>query len=264
MLCPYLAPSPLIFGTNTAGSAWAVTNNVEVTWTSYIKATNQEPALHPPLQLAAIAWDLNRAVSQRPTLDVIIMASPTSPGPASGRSPGPLRGQRGASGRDASSPGPTTATSIPHTLWSLQVPLHITHSAPSARPPFIVSAPRLSYLALLLPRLTAYFGAACSSFHHEEVQLRNLPLGLLADLYQPEALPWRLVVGDGPEWDIGDTFLNGAKEADFVRNNNAQQIMSLSKADTTALWNAVQDSECPPSVIGLVWTLIAIACDHCE
>lgn len=107
----------------------------------------------------------------------------------------------------------------------------------------MISVPRFSYLALLLPRLTAYFGTACSSFHHEEVQLRNLPVGLLVDLYQPASLPWRLVVGDGPEWDIGDTFLNGAKEADFVRNSNAQQIMSLSKADTTALWNAVQDSK---------------------
>jgi autophagy-related protein 5 len=129
-------------------------------------------------------------------------------------------------------------------LWSLEVPLCITHlTETSSRPPFVVSVPRFSYLALLLPRLTAYFGSPCSSFHHEEVQLRNLPVGLLVDLYQPPVLPWRLVVGDGPEWDIGDTFLNGAKEADFVRNNNAQQIMSLSKADTTALWNAVQDSK---------------------
>lgn len=63
------------------------------------------------------------------------------------------------------------------------------------------------------------------------------------DLYAPASLPWRLVLGDGPEWDIGDTFLNGAKEADFVRNGNAKQIMSLSKGDTEALWNAVVDSK---------------------
>jgi hypothetical protein len=31
-------------------------------------------------------------------------------------------------------------------------------------------------------------------------------------------------------------------QADFVRNGNAQQIMSLSKEHTTALWNAVRDS----------------------
>lgn len=151
---------------------------------------------------------------------------------------------------DSPSPGPTTSSTLPRTLWSLEVPLHISHPSDTSRPPFVVSVPRFSYLALLLPRLTAYFGTPCSSFHHEEVQLRNLPVGLLVDLYQPAALPWRLVVGDGPEWDIGDTFLNGAKEADFVRNNNAQQIMSLSKADTTALWNAVQDSKYLRSISG--------------
>ena len=88
--------------------------------------------------------------------------------------------------------------------------------------------------------------------------MRNLPLGLLVDLYQPSTLPWKLVVGDGPEWDIGDTFLNGAKEADFVRNNNAQQIMGLSKADTTALWEGVVDSEYLPTMFpfGLVLVLV--------
>ncbi|KAH8900982.1 hypothetical protein GQ53DRAFT_740131 [Thozetella sp. PMI_491] len=131
--------------------------------------------------------------------------------------------------------------SIPQALWSLRVPLHITHSAqPNVH--FITSVPRFSYLAMLLPRLTAYFGAECSSFHHEEIELRNLAVGLLADLYQP-TLPWRLVVGDGPGWDIGDTFMNSAKEADFVRNGNAKQIMSLSKENTTALWNTVRDND---------------------
>ncbi|KAH6649693.1 autophagy protein Apg5-domain-containing protein [Chaetomium tenue] len=134
------------------------------------------------------------------------------------------------------------ATPLPQTLWSLQVPLHITHASKSTAP-FIVSVPRFSYLALLLPRLTAYYGLPCSSFHHEEIQLRNLAVGLLVDLYQPATLPWRLVVGDGPEWDIADTFTNSAKEADFVRNGNAKQIMSLSKEHSTALWHAVQDND---------------------
>ncbi|KAJ9156147.1 Autophagy protein 5 [Pleurostoma richardsiae] len=158
----------------------------------------------------------------------------------------------------ASSPGPlspspriddpyrASGASIPQTLWSLQVPLLITHASRPAAPPFVASVPRFSYLALLLPRVAAYFaGLPCSSFHHEEVQLRNLPVGLLVDLYQPRQLPWRLVVGDGDEWDIGDTFINGVKEADFVRNGNAKQIMSMSKEHTTALWNAVQDNDYP-------------------
>lgn len=130
---------------------------------------------------------------------------------------------------------------IPQTLWKLQVPLLITHAA-APNTPFVTSVPRLSYLALLLPRLSSYFGLPCSSFHHEDVLLRNLAVGLLVDLYQP-TLPWRLTVSDGLSWDIGDTFLNSAKEADFVRNGNAHQIMSLSKEHTTALWNAVQDND---------------------
>lgn len=94
------------------------------------------------------------------------------------------------------------------------MPLYITRkAAPSA--PFITSVPRFSYLAQLLPRLSAFFGTPCSSFHHEEVQMRNLAVGLLVDLYQPQ-LPWKLQVGDGDEWDIGDTFLNGVKEVSAI------------------------------------------------
>ena len=180
-----------------------------------------------------------------------------SPSPLPSPSPGPGRTGDHSSTPDRDQATPPSAKSIPETLWSLQVPLYITHSS-LPNTPFVAAVPRFGYLALLLPRLTAYFGTACSSFHHEEVQLRNLPVGLLLDLYQPASLPWRLVVGDGPEWDIGDTFLNGAKEADFVRNNNAQQIMSLSKADTTALWNAVQDSTClvPPSLTQILVPLL--------
>ncbi|KAL7937043.1 autophagy protein Apg5 domain-containing protein [Trichoderma chlorosporum] len=134
-----------------------------------------------------------------------------------------------------------SASSIPQALWAAQIPLHITHrSAPST--PFITSVPRFSYLSLLLPRLSAFFDAPCSSFHFEDVQLRNLAVGLLADLYAP-SLPWRLVVDDGVAWDIGDTFLNSVKEADFVRYGNANQIMKMSKEHTTQLWNSVIDND---------------------
>ncbi|KAJ4419776.1 Autophagy protein 5 [Neurospora sp. IMI 360204] len=133
-------------------------------------------------------------------------------------------------------------TSIPETLWSLQIPLYITHQS-HPKTPYICSVPRFSYLALLLPQLTAYYGTPCSSFHHEEVHLRNFAVGLLVDLYQPSELPWRLTVADGAEWDICDTFMNSAKEADFIRNGNAKRIMGLSKEHTTALWNAVQDND---------------------
>ncbi|KAL2129213.1 hypothetical protein VTI74DRAFT_8077 [Chaetomium olivicolor] len=174
------------------------------------------------------------------------MASPTASPAHSPTPPGTTRTGYRRSSDTTSSDNPATTTTITplsQTLWSLQVPLHITHASQPTASPFVVCVPRFSYLAFLLPRLTAYYGVPCSSFHHEEIQLRNLAVGLLVDLYQPETLPWRLVVGDGPEWDIADTFTNSAKEADFVRNGNAKQIMSLSKADSTALWNAVQDND---------------------
>ncbi|KAJ6440450.1 ATG5 protein [Purpureocillium lavendulum] len=156
----------------------------------------------------------------------------------------------------SSSPPSSSSSTIAQALWGARVPLHITHeSAPAT--PFVTAVPRFSYLALLLPRLSAFFGAPCSSFHFEDVQLRNLAAGLLVDLYQP-ALPWRLTVADGVGWDIGDTFLNCVKEcappplnvlndicaqADFIRNGNANQIMKMSKEHTTQLWNAVIDND---------------------
>lgn len=103
------------------------------------------------------------------------------------------------------------SSSIPRALWSRRVPLFIVHKDQPAANPFIVAVPRFSYLAQLLPRLSSFFGVPCSSFHHEDIQLRNLAVGLLVDLYQPQP-PWRLEVGGGDEWDIGDTFLNGVKE----------------------------------------------------
>ncbi|XEV00537.1 hypothetical protein FSHL1_005824 [Fusarium sambucinum] len=133
------------------------------------------------------------------------------------------------------------SSTIPQALWSAQIPLHITHSA-SPTTPFITSIPRFSYLALLIPRLSTFFNSPCSSFHFEDVQLRNLAVGLLVDLYQP-GLPWRLTVNDGVGWDIADTFLNCVKEADFIRNGNANQIMKMSKENTTQLWNAVIDND---------------------
>lgn len=93
-------------------------------------------------------------------------------------------------------------------IWDSTIPLHITH--PSSPIPYLIQVPRLSYLPLLLPRLTLFFGPA-SSFSYEGIVLKNLPVGLLRDLYQP-SLPWRLVLGSGPLFDIHDTFINSVKE----------------------------------------------------
>jgi autophagy-related protein 5 len=113
-----------------------------------------------------------------------------------------------------------SSSEVPQTLWAAEIPVYITYvNSDPADPdsttryslPFVTTIPRFSYLALLLPRLATFFGAPCSSFHHEDVLLRNLAVGLLVDLYQPD-LPWRLTVSDGVAWDIGDTFLNCVKE----------------------------------------------------
>ncbi|KAI9744002.1 MAG: autophagy protein 5 [Claussenomyces sp. TS43310] len=124
-------------------------------------------------------------------------------------------------------------------IWDSTIPLWITH--PDSTTPYVVHAPRLSYLPLLLPRLISTFGSG-SSFAHEDILLKNLPVGLLHDLYQPE-LPWRLALGHGPLFDIHDTFMNSVKEADFLRNGTAKGIMSMSKEDSKQLWNAVQDND---------------------
>ncbi|TLD25011.1 hypothetical protein PspLS_05575 [Pyricularia sp. CBS 133598] len=191
-------------------------------------------------------------------------ADPASPAPGPGSGPPspphpgpdpawPISRITSAAASSSSSPPPhqrtaepPTTASVPRTLWRLTIPLYITHpSLPNT--PFVTSLPRVSYLSLLLPRIRAFLPPsipAPTSFHHEGIALRALPLGLLVDLYQP-TLPWRLTVDEGDDWHVGDTFLNGVKEADFVRNGHAKQIMGMSKADTTALWNAVRDADYP-------------------
>lgn len=98
-------------------------------------------------------------------------------------------------------------------IWESSIPLHISHA--SSPVPYLVHVPRLSYLPLLLPRLTSFFGPA-SSFSHEGILLKNIPVGLLCDLYQPQ-LPWQLTLGDGPLFDIHDTFINSVKEVGGAR-----------------------------------------------
>ena len=105
-------------------------------------------------------------------------------------------------------------------IWASTIPLNISH--PSSPIPYLVAVPRLSYLPLLLPRLTTYFGPA-SSFSYQKILLKNLPVGLLYDLYQPE-LPWRLELGDGPLFDMHDTYINSVKE---VRPGNCSPIFLL-------------------------------------
>ena len=66
------------------------------------------------------------------------------------------------------------------------------------------------------------------------------------------SLPWQLTLhfSDWPDQDLvrldkdglvmHDAFINSVKEADFLRNGTAKGIMSLSKEDSSGLWNAVE------------------------
>jgi len=112
------------------------------------------------------------------------------------------------SSSSSSSPSSHPEPAMQHHIWVSTIPLHITH--PSSPVPYLIRVPRLSYLPLLLPRLTTFFGPA-SSFSYQSISLNNLPVGLLYDLYQP-SLPWRLELGQGPLFDIHDTYINSVKE----------------------------------------------------
>ncbi|KGO54996.1 Autophagy-related protein 5 [Penicillium expansum] len=146
--------------------------------------------------------------------------------------------------------------------------------------PYLIAYPRISYLPSLLPKLRAFFSNFLIEpnsqshdgwFEFEGVPLKwHYPIGLLFDLYagadpaskaaarsneSPESgpsLPWRLILhfSDWPDdlvrldadgMVMNDAFINSVKEADFLRNGTAKGIMSLSKEDSSGLWNAVQE-----------------------
>ncbi|KHJ34702.1 putative atg5 protein [Erysiphe necator] len=143
-------------------------------------------------------------------------------------------------------------------IWGSTIPLCIRHDTSAI--PYLVNVPRNSYLPLLLPRLNSFFRhnfggrgvkedanvnnkfVNATSFSYDGILLKNLPVGLLYDLYQP-LLPWQLSLGNGPLYEMHDTFINSVKEADFVRNGTAKGIMSMSKENSTQLWNSVQDND---------------------
>lgn len=120
-------------------------------------------------------------------------------------------------------------------------------------------------------------------FSFEDVPLKwQYPLGLLHDLFSGTppsqasgldiqgqspgeesevGLPWRLTLHftnwpeqalvrpDAEGKMLHDAFINSVKEADFLRNGTAKGIMSLSKDDSTQLWNAVQKRKRSASII---------------
>ena len=120
-------------------------------------------------------------------------------------------------------------------------------------------------------------------FSFETLPLKwHYPIGLLYDLFSgagpvpsppPKAagkqplgsgaapLPWQLVMHysgfptdqlvrfDAEGKALHDAFINSVKEADFLRNGSAKAIMTLSKEDSTALWEAVRTSMSDQSLI---------------
>ena len=143
--------------------------------------------------------------------------------------------------------------------------------------------PRLAYLPFLLPSLHAFFASFLITldtkshegwFSFEGVPLKwHYPLGLLYDLFSGASpleaqseeahipLPWRLTLHFS-KWPtdqlvpldvdgkvLHDAYINNVKEADFLRNGSAKEIMTLSKSDSTQLWKSVEacKRDCLPS-----------------
>ncbi|PGH27032.1 hypothetical protein AJ80_01217 [Polytolypa hystricis UAMH7299] len=90
-----------------------------------------------------------------------------------------------------------------------------------------------------------------SQSHHEG------DIASQSDQEPREILPWRLTVhfSDWPDQELvrldadgrvmHDAFINSVKEADFLRNGTAKGIMTLSKDDSSGLYQAVQDHDFP-------------------
>ena len=125
------------------------------------------------------------------------------------------------------------STTMQSQIWSSTIPLHISHQ--SSPIPYLIQVPRVSYLPLLLPRLTSFFGHA-SSFSYEGILLKNLPVGLLCDLYEPE-LPWRLTLGNEPEYHIHDTYINSVKEVGSTLQPRQVTRPDIVTGRLHTLWN---------------------------
>src|SRR5438045_6340718 len=102
-------------------------------------------------------------------------------------------------------------------IWNSTIPLSITVPNDPEGCPYLVNVPRLSYLAFLLPRLNSFFNNRANCFTYEDIPLKNLPVGLLFDLYNPP-LPWKLEIRPGPPIFMHDTFINSVKEVSFRFN----------------------------------------------
>lgn len=89
----------------------------------------------------------------------------------------------------------------------------------------------------------------------EDAAASKYPRATEDDNKDSEPLPFKLTIHytefpgdilvrmDPDEQRIFDSYINGVKEADFIRNGNSRTVMSLSKEDTNSLWQAVMKRE---------------------
>ena len=135
-------------------------------------------------------------------------------------------------------------------------------------------------MPLLLPRLLDFFGPFLIAdavdvspwdgyLTYDDLPLKwHLPVGLLYDIYalssqtpdsQLPLIPFRMILhfsdasSTSPNGTINlikpepvvlhDSFINSVKEADFLRSGTAKPIMSLSAADSKALWSSAQSND---------------------
>jgi len=79
--------------------------------------------------------------------------------------------------------------------------------------------------------------------HFTYVAYSMLPLDLIRMGGDGRLGEWRVRTTGRGKQRARDGKKADIDQADFIRNGSAKGIMSMSKEDTTALWNAVQDSD---------------------
>lgn len=79
-----------------------------------------------------------------------------------------------------------------------------------------------------------------SLLEHEEDQIRGFTTPWKLTLHYSDWPLDQLIPLDAAEKVQHDVFVNSVKEADFLRNGTGKIMMSLSKDDSTKLWQAVQ------------------------
>ncbi|PWW76226.1 APG5-domain-containing protein [Tuber magnatum] len=178
---------------------------------------------------------------------------------------------------------PSDPKAIRRAIWSGSIPCKILLDPGESRvfdasDPYYIIIPRIAYLPFFAERICNFFRPfvidpevakpESAWFEFESVPMKwHWPVGLLYDLFtgrDPAAnnveeddehlLPWTLIVHfrdyptkhlmrlEGPA-TCYDSWMNTVKEADHVRNGSAKAVMSLSKAESTKLWDSLQSHD---------------------